>query len=70
MANFHILDTSDSLSNQDSMIEKNLEPFGRRRGRRLERVGSARISFLWGTDGGQKGKKKPLAVVAGGFLIG
>ena len=52
------------------MIDKNLEPFGRRRGRRLERLGSARISFLWGTDGGQKGKKKPLAVVAGGFLIG
>ena len=34
MANFHILDTSDSLSNQDSMIDKNLEPFGRRQQKR------------------------------------
>ena len=67
MANFHILDTYDSLSNQDSMIDKNLEPFGRRQQKRSPRLHAGHICqkrmpsdfspegvFMPKTDGGSE----------------
>ena len=67
MANFHILDTYDSLSNQDSIIDKNLEPFGRRQQKRSPRLHAGHICqkrmpsdfspegvFMPKTDGGSE----------------